>query len=105
MTATTVEARRSTLPPVLTVADVAELLGLQSERAAREFIAREAVPCIRKGKRVLVLLDSLLAWLKAHESRDDRAARVRSAADRLRGRQRDAAPLALSRLTAPRDTL
>jgi len=92
-------------PPILTIADLAALLGLQSERAAREFVAREGVPCVRKGKRILVLLDSLLAWMKANETKDDRAARVLSAADRLRGRQRTVTPAALCRATSPRETL
>jgi hypothetical protein len=91
--------RPTTFPPVLTVGDFAALLGLQSERAAREFIAREHVPHVRKGKRVLVLLDSLLAWLKSYETTDQRADRVRAAADRLRAGRRNAAAAALARLT------
>lgn len=78
--------RPTTWPPVLTVGDVAALLGLQSERVAREFIAREGVPHVRKGKRVLVLLDSLVAWLKANEITSSRApTRRRSSRPRTTG--------------------
>jgi hypothetical protein len=77
-------ARAVRLAPVLTAADVGALLGLQSIRAARELIVREGIPHVRLGKRLLVLRRSLLGWLAARERVDDRAARVRSAADRIR---------------------
>ena len=78
--------RRLDLAPILTVADVARLLGLQSVRAGRRLIAREGMPHVRIGKRVVVLLESLLPWLKAREMTGVRADRVRAVADRLRTR-------------------
>ena len=64
---------------------LAELLGLQSVRAARRFVKRHGIPYVAPGRRMLVLLDSLLAFLKAREVSGDPGDRLRTAADRLRG--------------------
>jgi len=55
-------------PPVLVCGDLALLLDLPSERAAREFVARHGVPHCRLGGRIYVRLTALLAFLEAHET-------------------------------------
>lgn len=85
MTAEQPARRTASWPPVLCMQDLADLLGLQSERAARNFVTRREVPHIKEGRRILVLLDSLLAWLKSKEATPNRAARVHSVMDGLRG--------------------
>jgi hypothetical protein len=55
--------------PVLLAGDLAAILGLPSERSAREFVARHGIPCCRLGGRLYVRLAALLAFLEAHETR------------------------------------
>jgi hypothetical protein len=54
--------------PLLLAGDLAAVLGLPSERAAREFVARHGVPHCRLGGRIYVRLAALLAFLEAHET-------------------------------------
>ena len=71
--------------PVLLAGDVAGLLGLPSERAGREFVARHGVPHCRLGGRIYVRLAALLAFLEAHETRarTDEEVREEAAEDLL----------------------
>ena len=59
-----VSRRRSSFPPVLLPVDLAQLLGLPSERSARNWLRRSGVPFIRDGQRAIVLLDEVIAHLK-----------------------------------------
>lgn len=94
--------RQVNFAPVLTAADVGLLLGLQSERAARALIARQGIPRIRVGRRILVLRSSLLRWLRERESVDDRGARLKAVLDRMGARRgRDVATI-VRRTRAPR---
>ena len=60
-----------------------DLLGLASERAAREWIHREGVPYVQVGRSFLVLRASLVAWLKEHEAADPGDQALTSAAQNL----------------------
>ena len=55
---------------ILRPADLVEILGLASERAAREWLHREGVPYVWVGRSLVVLRPSLLKWLKEHETAD-----------------------------------
>lgn len=57
----------SGIPPVLTVEGFAELFGMPSGKAALKAIKRSGVPYAKFGKRVVVLTDSLLGFLKSRE--------------------------------------
>jgi hypothetical protein len=48
---------------------MAAVLGLPSPRAAKEFIATHGIPHIRLGKRVFVLAETLVAFLRDREKR------------------------------------
>lgn len=61
------EAPESPLPPVLTPEGVAVLLGLASREEALKLARRRELPSVKFGKRVLFLLDSVLATLKLRE--------------------------------------
>ncbi len=71
--------------PVLLAGDLAAILGLPSERSAREFVARHGVPCCRLGGRIYVRLAALLVFLEAHETttRTDEEIREEVAEDLL----------------------
>lgn len=84
----TLRCRKFDLSPVLTSADVGCLLGLQSERAARNLIARQGIPRVRVGRRTLVLRSSLLRRLRERESIDDRGARMKAILDQMGCRRR-----------------
>lgn len=58
---------RVLLPPVLLPDDIAVVLDLPSERAARELIVRHGVPHIRLGGRIYVRAAALLAFLEGRE--------------------------------------
>jgi hypothetical protein len=87
------------------VGDLARLLGLPTEEAARKFVDRHQVPHAKVGRSMFVLLDSLISYLKAREALTDPTAAPRPSQDhadalhaaagvvRRRGRQnlRDAA--------------
>ncbi len=70
---------------MLLAGDLAAVLGLPSERSAREFVARHGVPCCRLGGRIYVRLAALLAFLEAHETttRTDEEIRAEAAEDLL----------------------
>ena len=68
---------------VLCPAHIKDLLGLASERAAREWVHREGVPHIQVGRSFVVLRASLLAWLKEHEAAEPGDQALTSAADNL----------------------
>ena len=53
------------------MADVARLLGLPSEEAARKFVARYGIPHAKVGRNTFVLLESLISYLKTKESTVD----------------------------------
>ena len=57
----------SPLPPVLTPERVAALLGLASREEALKLARRRELPSVKFGKRVLFLLESVLATLKLRE--------------------------------------
>ncbi|MCE9635114.1 MAG: hypothetical protein K8T90_05345 [Planctomycetes bacterium] len=57
----------SGIPPVLTVEGFAELFGMPSGKAALKAIKRSGVPYAKFGKRVVILTDSLLGFLKSRE--------------------------------------
>jgi hypothetical protein len=77
-------AKRGSPPPILLAGDLVEILGLPSERSAREFVARHGVPCCRLGGRIYVRLAALLAFFEAHETRARTDEEVRAeAADEL----------------------
>ncbi len=54
---------------VLRPLDLIGILG-KSERTVRDAIRRHGIPHIRLGGRVLVLRDSLLAWLASREHQE-----------------------------------
>ena len=60
--------RRTEYPPLLTTTDVAELLDLTGERAAREDLLRERVPTVLVSKRPMVLLTVLLEHLETRSA-------------------------------------
>jgi hypothetical protein len=74
-------AERTHWPPVLTPEDVAVVLGLASERAARDFIVRNGVPHARVGGRMFVLAETLIAFLRDLEVRRESPEEVRARAD------------------------
>ena len=52
---------------ILLPEDIAIVLGLASERAAREFLQKHGVPASRVGGRIFVLRSSLLRFLRERE--------------------------------------
>lgn len=74
-------AERAHWPPVLDPEDLAVVLGLPSERAAKEFIQTHGVPCIRLGQRVYVVVESLVAFFREHEARPPSREELREKAD------------------------
>ncbi|MHC4473407.1 MAG: hypothetical protein ACYTDY_19070 [Planctomycetota bacterium] len=60
---------RSALPPILLPEDVAVVLGLPSERSAREFLQKNGVPHTRIGGRVYVLTKTLVAFFEGKQER------------------------------------
>jgi hypothetical protein len=74
-------AERARWPPVLTPEDVAVVLDLPSERAARDFAVRNGVPCSRVGGRMYILAETLIAFLREHEVRQESPEEVRARAD------------------------
>jgi excisionase family DNA binding protein len=54
------------LAPILSVADVAAFLGLDP-KTVYGAITRHELPARRIGKRLVVLRDALLSWLRAEE--------------------------------------
>ena len=74
-------AERANWPPILWPEDVAVVLGLASERAAREFLLNHGVPHIRAGGRVFVLTETLLSWMKGQEARQESKAEISARAD------------------------
>ncbi len=91
--------RPSRWPPVLQLVDVASLLGMKSRRAALKVIRRERIPHVTLGRRVLVLLSSMLDFLKARETTTEPGDRLAEAADRLRGCGNDSLNRAVADLT------
>jgi len=71
--------------------DLAALLGLPSGRAARRFIDRHRVPRFSDGRRPLVLLSTIIRFMKDREEVPaDITAGVRAVADRvIRGMEID----------------
>ena len=55
--------------PVLKPAELAQLLGLPTERSVREWVHRERVPHVRVGRGFVVRLEALLEWIRDHERR------------------------------------
>jgi hypothetical protein len=74
-------AERALWPPVLLPEDMAVVLGLGSERAAREFLAKHGVPHARVGTRVFVLADELVGWLRERQQRHPTREELREKAD------------------------
>lgn len=60
---------RAALPPILWPEDIAVVLRLPHERAAREWILKHGLKHVRIGKRVYVLRESLMEFLKEKETR------------------------------------
>jgi hypothetical protein len=87
-------AERACWPPVLSPEDVAVVLGLGSERAAREFLMKRGVPHARVGGRVYVLTDELIGWLRQRQQRHPSREDLREKADAT---VRDIAPTARQR--------
>lgn len=90
--------RPAAWPPILIPEDLAALLGLQSGRAARRFVEREGVPHVRAGRRLLVLLDSLLEFLRRREQTGDRGDSLVAAANKLRSQGRAGRQAVIERL-------
>jgi hypothetical protein len=98
-------AERAHWPPVLLPEDMAVVLGLGSERGAREFLVKHGVPHARVGGRVFVLADELVGWLREHqqrhptreELREKADATIREIAPTVRQRRRSRRPPSLRR--------
>ena len=58
-----------TLPPVLSAAQVSEVLGI-SRAGAYNLMHREDFPTLHIGKRMLVPRDKLLAWIDCNTGGD-----------------------------------
>jgi Helix-turn-helix domain len=56
-----------TLHEILTVEHIQDLLGFESARRARAWLARSGMPYIRVGRRNLVLRKTLLEFLEARQ--------------------------------------
>lgn len=96
-------AHRVMWPPVLIATDLSELLGLQNARAARAFVVRHGIPYVKAGRTLLVVLESLVAWLREHEMQGDPDGdALRAAADRLSLGQREMRDRAMSRIARRR---
>jgi hypothetical protein len=74
-------AERAHWPPVLSPEDVAVVLDLPSERAARSFLVNNGVPHARVGGRMFVLSETLISFLRDHEVRRESPEEVRARAD------------------------
>jgi hypothetical protein len=74
-------AERAQLPPILWPEDVAVVLGLPSERAAREFLVKNGVPHSRVGGRLFVLAETLIGFLRDREERRESPEEIAARAD------------------------
>ena len=94
--------RRSAFPPLLTLEDVALLLGLANDRAARRLIQTQGIPHTRLGRRIFVVLEDLVRFVQNRASTDDRGARLQGAISSLDGARATAKGQAISRLPSKR---
>lgn len=56
-------------PPMLNTTDIATFFGV-TPRTVRKFLAKEAIPSIRIGRKMLVSKPDLINYLETHKTKE-----------------------------------